>query len=74
MDSLGDGNWAFYTGDINQDGYIDANDFPPYDADNHSAVRFVYATTDFNGDGYVDANDYPVFDGNNHHGVHLIRP
>ena len=58
------GVYAMYTGDLNQDGYIDANDFPLYDTDNNSGLYGNYAT-DMNGDGYVDANDFPIFDSNN---------
>ena len=64
MKNLGDGKWACFTGDLNQDDFIDANDFPLFDADNGN-VAGEYVATDMNGDGFVDANDFPVYDGNN---------
>ena len=75
--SLGGGNYqnvfAIYSGDINQDGYIDVFDFPQFDQDNfNQAVG--YFVTDLNGDGYVDVFDFPVFDKNNFNQVSLLRP
>ena len=67
------GVYAMYTGDLNQDGYIDANDFPLYDTDNNSGLYGNYAT-DMNGDGYVDANDFPIFDSNNFNAIMGILP
>ncbi|MEO6488547.1 MAG: endonuclease [Ferruginibacter sp.] len=68
------GVWAFYTGDLNQDGFIDANDFPLYDADSFLGVSGLYNGTDFNGDGFVDGNDFPVYDNNSFNGVSSIHP
>ncbi|MEI2724398.1 MAG: hypothetical protein V9H26_12960 [Verrucomicrobiota bacterium] len=56
------GVFALFTGDINQDGYIDGFDYPYFDTDSQNNVSGMYATTDLNGDGYVDGFDYPVFD------------
>lgn len=68
------GVWALFTGDLNQDGFIDASDYPSYDSDNNSGVLFEYVPTDLNGDGYVDASDYPLFDVNNNNGVMAFYP
>ena len=67
------GVFAMYTGDLNQDGYIDAVDYPLFDSDNLSGASGNYAT-DMNGDGYVDAVDYPIFDFNNLNGVTSYLP
>ncbi len=68
------GIFAFYTGDINQDGYIDGFDYPMFDDDAQNNVSGVYVATDLNGDGYVDGFDYPVFDANSQNNVSLITP
>jgi hypothetical protein len=65
--------YAIYTGDINQDGFIDVFDFPEYDNDNLNLVEG-YAVTDLNGDGFVDVFDFPVFDNNNLNLVQVMRP
>ncbi|MEP7165123.1 MAG: M36 family metallopeptidase [Ferruginibacter sp.] len=70
------GIWAFMTGDLNQDEFIDGNDFPGYDAESASAGLFdaTYTATDMNGDGFVDGNDFPVYDVNSSNGVMSIHP
>ncbi len=68
------GVWAFFTGDLNQDDFIDGNDFPAFDTDSFNGVNSVYAATDMNGDGFVDGNDFPVFDVNSFNGVSAIHP
>ena len=68
------GVWVFFTGDINQDEFIDVNDFPEFDQDSYNGVNFEYKATDMNGDGFVDANDFPVFDLNSFNGVSSIHP
>ena len=66
--------YSIYSGDINQDEYVDANDYPYFDIDNSFGLCCNYYATDLNGDGYVDANDYPYFDINNNLGVFSIHP
>ncbi|MEP7166034.1 MAG: hypothetical protein ABI741_15130 [Ferruginibacter sp.] len=70
------GVWAFFTGDINQDEYIDGNDFPLYDTQSASSGLYdgTYTPTDLNGDGFVDGNDFPVYDVNSSNGVSSIHP
>jgi hypothetical protein len=70
------GVWAFFTGDINQDEYIDGNDFPLFDQQSASSGLFdgTYTATDMNGDGFVDGNDFPVFDNNSFNGASAIHP
>ncbi len=68
------GMFAFFSGDINQDGYIDGFDYPDFDNDSQNNVSGAYATTDLNGDGYVDGFDYPLFDENSQNNVSLITP
>jgi hypothetical protein len=66
--------WAFYTGDINQDGFVDSFDFPALDTDIFNGVSSAYVNTDLNGDGFVDSFDFPMFDVNSFNGVSVITP
>ncbi|HPI55511.1 MAG TPA: CARDB domain-containing protein [Chitinophagaceae bacterium] len=66
--------FALYTGDINQDGFIDSFDFPLLDNDIFNGVSGVYINTDLNGDGFVDSFDFPLFDINSFNGISVIRP
>ena len=50
------GVFAFYTGDINQDGIIDPLDYSTWEVDSNN-FEFGYFTTDLNGDGVVDPLD-----------------
>lgn len=67
------GIWAVYTGDMNQDGYIDMFDYSIFETDN---IQFAYGyyTTDLNGDGFVDTFDFPIFELNNFSFVYSIQP
>jgi hypothetical protein len=68
------GRYALFTGDLNQDDFIDSNDFPSFDNDSFNGVAIIYIATDMNGDGYVDANDFPVFDQNSYNGIYSLHP
>ena len=68
------GVFAIYSGDLNQDGFIDSFDFPPLDADIFNGVAGTYVNTDINGDGFVDPFDFPVFDLNSANGISVILP
>ncbi|HPI54590.1 MAG TPA: DNRLRE domain-containing protein, partial [Chitinophagaceae bacterium] len=68
------GVWAIYSGDINQDGFIDSFDFPLLDTDIFNGVSGVYVSTDLNGDGFVDSFDFPIFDANSYNGVSVMTP
>lgn len=73
-DDYSEGIYSIFSGDINQDEYVDANDYPFFDIDNSLGACCSYLTTDLNGDGFVDANDYPFFNINNDNGVFSIHP
>nr|HPI55551.1 hypothetical protein [Chitinophagaceae bacterium] len=68
------GVFAIYSGDLNQDGFIDSFDFPALDTDIFNGVNGVYVNTDLNGDGFVDSFDFPVFDANSYNGVSAMMP
>jgi PKD repeat protein len=72
--AVGNGQYALFSGDINQDGYIDGSDYPDFDADTQNGVYGIYIATDLNGDGYVDGSDYPFFDANSQYGIYSITP
>ena len=69
----GGGVFLIFNGDINQDGSIDFNDYPPLDIGSSNG-DIGYLPTDLNGDASVDFNDYPIIDINSSNGVVAIRP
>jgi len=73
---LVDGVYTMYSGDFNQDGFVDIFDYPAYDAANQSGGAYdgTYVVTDLNGDGYVDIFDFPIYDSNNQGNVQAILP
>ena len=74
VDVFNEGIFSFYSGDMNQDGYVDGADYPDYDYDSSIGLFGVYVATDLNGDGYVDGADYPFYDMNSQLGVFVIQP
>jgi hypothetical protein len=68
------GVFAIYTGDMNQDGFVDSFDFPALDTDIFNGVSGMYVNTDLNGDGFVDSFDFPLFDVNSYNGVSMMTP
>ena len=67
------GVYMIYTGDINQDGSVDFNDYPILD--HGSSIGFLgYTNCDLNGDASVDFNDYPMLDVNSSNGVIVQSP
>jgi hypothetical protein len=71
--NLGSGIYAIFSGDINQDGSVDFNDYPNLDVAS-SAGELGYNPNDLNGDAAVDFNDYPIIDLNSSSGVFSITP
>jgi hypothetical protein len=67
------GVWAFYSGDVNQDGSIDAFDYVILDPDVINGVSG-YLDTVLTGDGFVDAFDYVLLDANLIGGIGSIVP
>lgn len=63
------GKWCLYSGDINQDGFINGNDFTFYSA---QFGTIGYLVSDVNGDGVVNGNDFTIF--SNNFGRSTIRP
>jgi len=55
--------YANYSGDVNQDGTVDASDLSSVDND---AANFIsgYVSTDLTGNGFVDGTDFAIADNN----------
>jgi hypothetical protein len=73
MKSVSGGYWAFYAGDVSQDGAIDAADLIPTDNAAANALHG-YLTTDVNGDGSVNATDITLIYNNSNSFVKSITP
>jgi hypothetical protein len=69
----GNGVYLIFTGDINQDGSVDFNDYPNLDVASSSGV-LGYDPNDLNGDASVDFNDYPLIDVNSSNGIISALP
>lgn len=65
--------YAIFSGDINQDGGIDASDYLLLDADIQGFATG-YIVTDLNGDGVADANDFTILDANIQNYVSVAKP
>ena len=57
--NLGDGNFALWSGDVNQDGIVESTDFSAIEND---AQNFLsgYIVTDITGDALVESADYSL--------------
>ena len=71
--ALVSGAWCIFSGDVNQDGTIDATDVSMIDND---AQNFAggYVVTDLTGDDFVDGTDFAIADNNAANFVSVIRP
>jgi hypothetical protein len=65
--------YAFYSGDVDQDGSVDATDVSTVDND---ASNFVsgYVVTDLTGDDFVDGTDFAIADNNAANFVSAVTP
>ena len=73
MATMAGGVYAFYGGDVNQDGTVDASDMAEVDNDN-AIFAFGYNKTDANGDGATDASDISIVDNNQALFLFYARP
>ena len=67
------GIFAFYTGDINQDGVVDGLDYNDWENDSNNFAGG-YFSTDLNGDGIVDGLDFIYWEENSNNFVGAIVP
>jgi hypothetical protein len=68
------GVFAIYSGDCNQDGYVDPLDLSLVDQDSYNYVSGAALATDVNGDLYVDPLDLSIVDQNSYNYVGIQRP
>jgi hypothetical protein len=73
MVNIDNGVYAFYTGDINQDGGIDILDMQTTEND-ASQFAFGYYNSDGNGDGATDINDMQIIENNAGLFIFYVRP
>ena len=67
------GNWAFYAGDVNQDGIIDGSDLSDI-GNKNDLFSTGYLPEDVNGDGLVDGSDMNISGNNNDLFIGVITP
>jgi len=67
------GRYCIYSGDVNQDGIVDASDLSAVDNDAFYLISG-YVNTDLNGDDFVDASDLSIVDNNSFNYVSVKRP
>ncbi len=65
--------FGVYSGDVDQDGIIDASDLSKVDNDAFISLTG-YVNTDLTGDNFVDASDISIADNNVAKSVIVIRP
>lgn len=65
--------FAAYSGDVDQDGSVDASDVSSIDNDANNSVSG-YVNTDLTGDKFVDAIDVSIVDNNSSNTVSAITP
>jgi len=65
--------FCIYSGDVNQDKFIDISDFSDIDNDSYNFVSGRFVDTDLNGDNFVDQSDMAIAD-NNRSFIGTIRP
>ncbi|MDT8375073.1 MAG: PKD domain-containing protein, partial [Bacteroidales bacterium] len=68
-----DGRYLIFAGDVNQDGFIDTQDYIGIDNDSYN-YAYGYLVTDVDGNGMVDTNDYIPIDNNNYKYIGVILP
>jgi hypothetical protein len=73
MKMLATGVYGFYSGDLNQDGFIESGDYPSLYNDSDAGLEGYYST-DLNGDGFVESGDYPILFNNSDSGIEISRP
>jgi hypothetical protein len=73
MKSIGNGKYAIYSGDVNQDGTVDGLDMNEVD-NNTSNGSYGYDSSDVNGDGATDGLDMNIVDNNTQSALYFARP
>jgi hypothetical protein len=66
--------WAIYSGDVNQDGYVDPLDIALIDNDSYYYISGNALSTDLNGDRYTDPLDLSIADINSFNYIGIQKP
>jgi hypothetical protein len=76
LNQVAPGVFALFSGELNDDGYIDGMDYATFETDLYSSSYggLFLLDGDFNGDSYVDATDYSKYDYNSQLGLYYQRP
>ena len=76
LNQVAPGVFALFSGELNDDGYIDGSDYASFETDLYSSAysNLFLLNADLNGDSYVDATDFSKFDYNNQLGLYYQRP
>ena len=76
LNQVAPGVFALFSGELNDDGYIDGSDYASFETDLYSSAysNLFLLNADLNGDSYVDATDFSKFDYNNQFGLYYQRP
>ena len=76
LNQVAPGVFALFSGELNDDGYIDGMDYATFETDLYSSAYggLFLLDGDFNGDSYVDASDFSKFDYNSQLGLYYQRP
>jgi hypothetical protein len=67
------GVFAFYSGDVDQNGNIDTPDYAQWETDYNEFASGVFAT-DLDGNGNVDISDYTIWENNYNNFVSTVSP
>src|ERR1035437_6540964 len=65
--------WCIYSGDVNQDGFINLSDYNPINNDSYNQVNGV-VVTDLTGDQYTNLADYNIVNNNSYNLVTAHTP
>ncbi|MCC7233392.1 MAG: SprB repeat-containing protein, partial [Bacteroidia bacterium] len=70
---LGNGRYAIWSGDVNQDGFVESSDFSQVENDSQQFL-FGYVVSDLTGDNLVESSDYGLIQNNSQLFLILARP
>ncbi len=73
LKELEPGIFGMYSGDVNQDGNIDAVDYSLWEQD-ANVFAFGLFATDLSGDGLVDPADYSIWEANSNNFIFAVYP
>lgn len=68
------GVYAFYSGDIDQNGYLELDDYNIWDLEFQAGFPHTNYSPDIDGNGYVELDDYNIWDLNFQTGIFYVSP